>query len=55
MDDNTKQLDEIENRLIRVESRIVQIMNHLGVAPKGAMPIKVKQQLRELQNDQQDA
>lgn len=35
-----KKLEEIEHRLIRVESRLVQIMNHLGVKPVGAQPKK---------------
>ena len=32
-----KRLDDIEARLVRVESRIVQLLNHMGIKPKGAL------------------
>ena len=38
-----KRLEEIEHRLVRIESRVVQIMNHLGVKPVGVKSIKEKQ------------
>jgi len=31
-------LTSVEARLIRVESRIVQLMNHMGIKPKGVLP-----------------
>lgn len=31
-------LDGIEARLTRVESRVVQLMNHFGIKPKGVIP-----------------
>ena len=36
-----QRLDELESRLIRIESRIVQLMYHMGTKPKGAVPIKL--------------
>lgn len=33
-----KKLEAIEHRLVRIESRLVQLMNHNGVTPKGALP-----------------
>jgi len=33
-----EKLEAIETRLVRVESRIVQIMTHFGIKAKGAIP-----------------
>lgn len=33
-------LDDIENRLKRIESRIVQLMYSLNVVPTGAKPVR---------------
>lgn len=35
-----KKLEEIETRLVRIESRVVQLMNHFHVKPIGALPAK---------------
>lgn len=33
-------IDDLMDRLIRVESRLVQLMLHMGATPKGVLPDK---------------
>jgi hypothetical protein len=40
-------LDELKTRLTRVESRIVQVMNHVGIKPKGVIPDELRKQQKE--------
>ena len=37
-----KDTQSIEQRLIRIESRVVQIMNHMGIKPIGAKTTEEK-------------
>lgn len=41
-----EKLTEVDARSVRIESRLVQLMNHLGIKPKGAIP-EDKRKLRE--------
>jgi hypothetical protein len=40
-------LGGLDARLTRVESRIVQVMNHLGIKPKGVIPDELRKQQKE--------